>query len=385
MKREIVRDSMIIVYNNSGSEIVTNRVVYASGNVGDVPTVALAKANSLLTMPAIGVTIEAIANNSYGRVMQVGLLENLDTSSLSVGDVLYVHDTIAGLVRTTPPVTPSLIQEIGTVLVDDASVGAIQIISRSMRGNEYGTIQNTFSIGDGAAGSKTLTFNAASDASLVWDETNLNIGGPVTIGDGGTTDYTQVEADCTLEFNGAATVWDDMRITPGDFDRPGGSDPAYYAYDVNGSGTTIELTEWAKNDYGTFTIQIPHKYKEGSNISVHAHWTPGANGAGESGNTVGWKCIYSWANIDGTFPNPTTADLSDACDGTNHKHQMTPAVSITGTSKTISSMLICKFTRTDTGADDTWAGSGAGNLPLLLEVDFHFEIDTVGSRTIAAK
>ena len=35
----------------------------------------------------------------------------------------------------------------------------------------------------------------------------------------------------------------------------------------------------------------------------------------------------------------------------------------------------------DTGADDTWAGAGTGNLPLLLEIDFHFPIDTIGSRT----
>jgi hypothetical protein len=195
MKREIVRDSMIIVYNNSGSDIVTNRVVYASGSTGSVPTVALAKSNSLSTMPAIGVTIEGISNNSYGRVMQVGLLENLNTSSLSVGDVLYVHDTIAGLVRITPPVTPALIQEVGTVLVDDASVGAIQIISRSMRGNEYGTIQNSFSIGNGAAGSKTLTFNAASDVSLVWDETNLNIGGPVTFNGTARINWTKIAAN----------------------------------------------------------------------------------------------------------------------------------------------------------------------------------------------
>jgi hypothetical protein len=202
---------------------------------------------------------------------------------------------------------------------------------------------------------------------------------------GGASNYLAIEADGTLELNGDGTAWDDMRVTPGSFDRPGTSDPAYYAYDVNGSGTTIDLTEWAKNDYGTFTVQLPHTYKQGTDIRVHAHWTPGGNGVAESGNYVGWKCIYSWANIDGAFGNPATADLSDVCDGTNHKHQMTPAVALTGTSKNISSMLVCKFIRTDTGADDTWAGAGAGNLPLLLEVDFHFEINTIGSRTVGAK
>lgn len=176
MKREVLRDSMILVYNNSGSTIVANRVVYASGSFNNFPTIALAKSNSTSTMPAIGVTIEDIANNAYGRIMQVGLLEDIDTSSLTVGDILYVHDTVAGLVRITPPATPNLTQEIGTVLVDNASTGAIQVIARGLTGDEYGTAQNAFSIGDGAAGSKTLTFNAATDASIVWDEAKFDLG-----------------------------------------------------------------------------------------------------------------------------------------------------------------------------------------------------------------
>ncbi len=64
---------------------------------------------------------------------------------------------------------------------------------------------------------------------------------------------------------------------------------------------------------------------------------------------------------------------------------MTPAVAITGTSKTISSMLVCNVKRTDTGADDTWVSAVSGQLPLLLEIDFHFEMDTLGSNTGSAK
>jgi hypothetical protein len=175
MKREVLRDSMILVYNNTGSQILANRVVYASGSFNNFPTVALAKSNSTSTMPAIGVTIENINDTSYGRVMQVGLLENIDTSALSVGDILYVHDTIAGLVRITPPVTPALTQEVGTVLVDNASTGAIQIIARGQSGDEYGTAQNDFYIGDGTAGSKALHFNAVTDASIIWDETKFDL------------------------------------------------------------------------------------------------------------------------------------------------------------------------------------------------------------------
>lgn len=181
------------------------------------------------------------------------------------------------------------------------------------------------------------------------------------------------------------TVWDDMRITPGSFDRPGISDPDIVAYDVNGGGVSTYLWEFAKNDIASFTIQMPHTWKEGTNIYCHIHWTPGSRGNEENGNTVGWKIEYSWANRDANFGTMAVLDLSDACDGTDHKHQMTPDVAITGTGKTISSMLLCNVKRTDTGTDDTWSSTTPGQLPLLLEIDFHYEIDTAGSASRTAK
>ncbi|MES0334835.1 MAG: hypothetical protein SFH39_00535 [Candidatus Magnetobacterium sp. LHC-1] len=190
-------------------------------------------------------------------------------------------------------------------------------------------------------------------------------------------------ANKTIELQNV--VYDDVRINLGNISRPGGSDPAWVAYDVNGGGVSTYLLEFEKNEYGTFTVQIPHGYKEGENIKVHLHWTPGPRGNEENAATVGWKVDYSWANINGNFGTMSTADLSDACDGTDHKHQMTPEVSITGTSKNVSSMLICNVKRTDISADDTWVGTASGELPMLLEVDFHFPIDTIGSRDWTSK
>jgi hypothetical protein len=176
-------------------------------------------------------------------------------------------------------------------------------------------------------------------------------------------------------------VYDDLKIPLGSLVMPGVSDPSLVAYNVNGGGIDTYLYEFEKNDIASFTVQLPHSYKEGENITAHIHWTPGARGDEENGATVGWKMDYSWANIDGTFNTMATLNLSDACDGTDHKHQITPSGTITGTSKTISSMLICNVKRTDTGSDDTWAGTTSGELPMLLEIDFHFPIERIGSRT----
>ena len=151
MKRALVRDSVIIAKNVRGTTIAANRIVYATGSADNVPTIDLAKADSLSTLPAIGVTIESIADGAYGRVMQVGLLENINTNSLTEGDVLYVSATTAGVPTTTLPVTPNLVQEIGTCLVKSATAGAIQIVARSVRaltaGDIWPLLDNTYYLG----------------------------------------------------------------------------------------------------------------------------------------------------------------------------------------------------------------------------------------------
>jgi hypothetical protein len=140
MKRALVRDSVIPVKNTTGSTIAANRIVYAAGSEDNVPLIGLAKADSLTTLPAIGVTIERIVNDDYGRVMQVGLLEDINTNSLTEGDVLYVSATTAGVPTTTMPLTPNYVQEIGACLVKSTTVGAIQVVARSVRVRTSGDI-----------------------------------------------------------------------------------------------------------------------------------------------------------------------------------------------------------------------------------------------------
>jgi len=125
MVRKFVKDAVFIAYNDSGDTIAAPRAVYASGSTGTVPTIALAKADSSDTMPAIGVTLESIANGAYGRVMQVGLLEDVNTLAFTTGDILYVSAATAGMPTATPPTYPNIRQELGTVLVDSETVGSI--------------------------------------------------------------------------------------------------------------------------------------------------------------------------------------------------------------------------------------------------------------------
>lgn len=145
MERQLTRDSIFIVKNEIGSTIPIMSAVYDCGSSGNVPLICLARADNLSTMPVIGITIESINDGAFGRVMQVGLLESVNTNAWNEGDILYVSDVQAGNLTTTPPITPNLTQEIGTVLVKGIGEGSIQIVSRALTGDEFGTI-NSFTV-----------------------------------------------------------------------------------------------------------------------------------------------------------------------------------------------------------------------------------------------
>ena len=213
--------------------------------------------------------------------------------------------------------------------------------------------------------------------------------GASNFGDGGATNYAEFEADGTLKFNGTAKVWDDLR-GPVNAVRvgPAGA-PDFSQFKDDGGGSTGVFAFWF--DSGTeqqvyFSAQLPHTYAEGTNIEPHVHWVS-ADTAGGSGTDVCWGLEYTWANINGTFGNTAIIYADEQSNGSGEtitvdKHYYTDFAAISGTGKTISSMLVCRLFRdaTGTGGTDDY-DDDAG----LLEFDFHFEIDTVGSRAEITK
>lgn len=179
-------------------------------------------------------------------------------------------------------------------------------------------------------------------------------------------------------------VWDDIRIIPSSFDFAGNADPVIVNFRPGGSGTIFKLWEFAKGDEAFFSCQLPHGYKVGADIKAHVHWTAGARGNEEAAKAVAWKVDYTWCNIHGTFSPSATVDLTDTVTGTDYYHEITSDVSITGTDKGLSSMIIGRIYREDV-VGDTWVGTASGSLPLLLELDFHVPLDTIGSRTNITK
>jgi len=125
---------------------------------------------------------------------------------------------------------------------------------------------------------------------------------------------------------------------------------------------------------------MPHTYKEGTDLEFHIHWTPANRGVAESGNKVGWKVDYTIADVGGIFGASATVDLSDTCSGVNDKHELAGSVTVSGAGLKVSHIIVLRIYRTDTGTDDTWAGTTNAQSPALLEFDIHFRKDTMGSR-----
>ena len=172
--------------------------------------------------------------------------------------------------------------------------------------------------------------------------------------------------------------WDDLRI-PGSNTRPGTTAPAVSLFRDG-----IYLDEFVYNQVDTvfFSIQLPHHWKEGSDIYPHIHWAHNTAGPAIDKGVV-WKLEYSWANAGEILPPSSTLTAAltwTSAPPAQYKHIITQFLDgsnneyIDGTGKKISSMLICRLYR-DTSDDlDNFTGSA-----FLLEIDFHYQVDSLGS------
>lgn len=116
-----------LVRNQTGSTIPAGSVVYISGATGNKPTISLASALMEATSSkTFGITKTAITNNSTGYVVTVGELKDIDTQSLTEGQLLWLGNT-AGSIVTSPPAEPSHSVFIGYCVRSHPNQGVIEV------------------------------------------------------------------------------------------------------------------------------------------------------------------------------------------------------------------------------------------------------------------
>ena len=115
------------VYNDSGSTLNEGEVVYISGSQGNRIAVKRAQANSEATSAyTLGMVTEPILNGAEGYVTTNGLVNKLNTSTLTAG-AIYLSASVAGAYTQTKPTAPNHIVVVGFVNRISTTVGSIYI------------------------------------------------------------------------------------------------------------------------------------------------------------------------------------------------------------------------------------------------------------------
>lgn len=131
---QVGQEDLRRVYNNTASIITNGQCVYTTGVfVGETPhvvTVNLAQANASTTSFVLGVATQNIPINSHGFITVRGTINAVKTdyAGWSVGDVIYLSDTVAGGLTNVMPIQPSLKVRIGRVItVGNETTGVINV------------------------------------------------------------------------------------------------------------------------------------------------------------------------------------------------------------------------------------------------------------------
>jgi hypothetical protein len=124
------------VRNNSGVSIAKGTPVYISG-YSTKPTIAKSDSDDLTTFPVIGITQSAITNGSDGVIIVSGVFENINTSSYTAGEILYVANG-GGLTDTIPTGGSGAV---AVVAKSHATTGVI-IVGQPKGNGTWGSLKN---------------------------------------------------------------------------------------------------------------------------------------------------------------------------------------------------------------------------------------------------
>ena len=230
--------------------------------------------------------------------------------------------------------------------------------------------------GNGYARSDTGCWyvGAGDDASFCYDGTDAKI---KTNHNAASDLLIECGSQKTIEL--VNTVYDDLPpFSISSFKPTGaGHDPTLATFIGNIEQFTFDI-----NDFVSGATEITHKYKEGTNISIHVHW---ATNGSEVGDTyVNWEVEWDIANSSSAFTGtsiPSTGDTIIAGGTTDRTHYTTSVGTITGTNVNIGAYIVFRVRRIAL----TGAGADPAADPFLLAVGFHVQQDTIGSRQLYIK
>ena len=185
----------IIVRNSTGATLTKGQIVYLSGATGNRPNAVLAQANAEATSSkTIGWVFANIGNNSDGYVCVSGSQHDLNTSSFTAGDALWLSATVAGGITATLPVQPNHAVFIGYCARSHPTQGRIvfkiqngyelqelhNVLITSVANNEGLFYDNSTSLWKNKTIATVLGFTPVTNARSIGTISPLSGGGDLT-------------------------------------------------------------------------------------------------------------------------------------------------------------------------------------------------------------
>jgi hypothetical protein len=295
----VSQDLIFKVINNTGSTIANGAPVYITGTSSGqtYPNVALAKADVAATSAVIGLTNGAIANGATGYVSSQGTIDNVNTSTFTVGQVLYLSPYSAGQLMNTIPPTGITVQ-VGVATYIDSSAGHIYVKQTTPLAVPASIITGTLGVDHGGTGATTLTGyvkgsgTSAMTASSTIPTTDLS----------GTVTNAQL-ANSAITINGTSTSLGGS-ISVGTVTSVTGTSPV-----VSSGGATPAISMPAAtgsvNGYLTSTDWTTFNNKT-SNTGTVTSITAGTGLTGGTITTSGTIAIDSTVVVtSGSYSDPT--------------------------------------------------------------------------------
>ena len=260
--------------NDTGSTITIGTPVYISGyySSNGKPLIAPADASDPAKMPAIGLLGSTLTSGSEGQIHIFGILTQLNTSTFTVGQTVYVASG-GGLTATKPTTATHLIQNIGRVLRSDNGQGRIMILGPG-RTNDIpnslavnGTI-NAPNIGTGTDNSVVVL---DSSGFFVTDEIDSRVWGTSLVDGSGSANHVAFWSDAnSLTYDSSQLYWDSTNNRLG----IGLNNPSQ-ALDVVGSGNfSSNLSIGGHLSAATKSFLIDHPLKKGKKLQYGSLESP---------------------------------------------------------------------------------------------------------------
>lgn len=176
-----------------------------------------------------------------------------------------------------------------------------------------------------------------------------------------------------LELTGDATVYDDLRAPAQTAVAIPGRVPSSVAYQTDLIVLEFDYQAVANNEKAVaLWLQTPHPRKSFTDLDLHVHWIP----SDDSACTVRWCASVSCANTGSDFSATSAFCANEAIDTQQDELIVTGIADIDGSSLGLSAMCGMRIYRNSSNAADDCTTTEA----YMVEVDMHYQIDSLGSR-----